>query len=294
MANQNYRGSELPYRCPLRLVAPLSVFHLLTSTSPVNAALDALTAAVDTIATDAGALISAPMADVHNAVKNVAMAAITVQQAHTDLCASIGATAQALAPAPTTQAAPLTFPAAMPPSFTCVVGPWIAGYLYSVVPLGLLAAIPDLGEKWFVITRGKYVGLTKNSAISLAAVTGVSTGLSEKFSHQADALDHFNAALATDAVAVLVYITSPFLTFLLSTTIPHHATTPSHPPLYPAPSSHILRTDIRPRGLLNTGLRIANDVVCASRESTLSRRVERALPSPSRKLSASLCVPALI
>ncbi|KAJ7678209.1 hypothetical protein DFH06DRAFT_1316989 [Mycena polygramma] len=40
---------------------------------------------------------------------------------------------------------------------------------------------------------------------------------------------------------------------------------PSHPPLYPAPSSHVLHTDTRPRGPSSTGLRIANDVVCASR-----------------------------
>ncbi|KAJ7601820.1 hypothetical protein DFH06DRAFT_1352006 [Mycena polygramma] len=81
-------------------------------------------------------------------------------------------------------------------------GPWVAG-LYDVIPAEPLRAIPDNGDKWYAITRGKYVGLTRNSAVSLNAVTGISTGLAEKHNSQADALDYFNAALATDAVAVI-------------------------------------------------------------------------------------------
>ncbi|KAJ7670621.1 hypothetical protein DFH06DRAFT_1124936 [Mycena polygramma] len=84
-------------------------------------------------------------------------------------------------------------------------GPWVAG-LYDVIPAEPLRAIPDNGDKWYAITRGKYVGLTRNSAVSLNAVTGISTGLAEKHNSQADALDYFNAALATDAVAVLVLV----------------------------------------------------------------------------------------
>jgi hypothetical protein len=81
--------------------------------------------------------------------------------------------------------------------------PWLSGYLYSVVPQSPLGPIPDNGEKWFAVTRGKYVGLTKNSAISLNGVTGISTALSERFNTQAEALSHFNAALGINAVAVL-------------------------------------------------------------------------------------------
>jgi hypothetical protein len=110
---------------------------------------------------------------------------------------------------------PAAPPAVPPPQPAAVVqpqsgtliqghGPWVAGILFTVIPRTALAAVADNGEKWFAITRGKYVGLTKNSAISLNAVTGVSTGLSEKFSSQADALNHFNAALVTGAVAVIV------------------------------------------------------------------------------------------
>ncbi|KAJ7022831.1 hypothetical protein C8F04DRAFT_1272129 [Mycena alexandri] len=81
-------------------------------------------------------------------------------------------------------------------------GPWVTGTLYGVVPLGPITAIPDSNEKWFAITRGRYVGLTINSAISLNAVTGVPSGLSERFNSQAEALQHFNAALAAHAIAV--------------------------------------------------------------------------------------------
>ncbi|KAJ7846659.1 hypothetical protein B0H13DRAFT_2362900 [Mycena leptocephala] len=82
-------------------------------------------------------------------------------------------------------------------------GPWIAGSLYDVVPAAPLRAIPDNGEKWYAITRGKYVGLTKNSVVSLNAVTGISTSLSEKHGSQSEALDHFNSALGINAIAVI-------------------------------------------------------------------------------------------
>ncbi|KAJ7707283.1 hypothetical protein B0H16DRAFT_1746504 [Mycena metata] len=81
-------------------------------------------------------------------------------------------------------------------------GPWVTGTLYGVVPLAPLTAIPDDHEKWFAITRGRYVGLTTNSAISLNAVTGVPSGLSDRLSSQAEALHHFNTALAAHAIAV--------------------------------------------------------------------------------------------
>jgi hypothetical protein len=81
--------------------------------------------------------------------------------------------------------------------------PWVAGLLYGVIPGASLTSIPDNGGKWFAITRGKYIGLTQNSAISLNAVTGISTGLSEKFGSQADALNHFNGAHHTGSLAVI-------------------------------------------------------------------------------------------
>lgn len=81
--------------------------------------------------------------------------------------------------------------------------PWIAGHLYSVVPPVALSAVPDNSGKWFAITRGQYIGLTQNSAISLNAVSGFSTALSEKFNNQGEALSHFNSARASGALAII-------------------------------------------------------------------------------------------
>jgi hypothetical protein len=89
------------------------------------------------------------------------------------------------------------------PPFIRTSGPWLAGLLFGVTPQSAIVAVPDDGGKWFAITRGRYVGLTKNSAISIHAVTGISGGLSDKCSLQAEALDHFNSALSLGAVAVI-------------------------------------------------------------------------------------------
>lgn len=88
--------------------------------------------------------------------------------------------------------------------FIRTAGPWVAGTLYGVIPHAPLTAVPDRNEKWFSITRGKYVGLTTNSAISLNAVTGVPGGLSDRCNTQAEALQHFNDALGVNAVALIV------------------------------------------------------------------------------------------
>ncbi|KAJ7130584.1 hypothetical protein C8R44DRAFT_872372 [Mycena epipterygia] len=56
-------------------------------------------------------------------------------------------------------------------------GPWVAGTLYNVVPPTPLAAVPDNSEKWYAITKGRYVGLTTNSSISSNGVSGVSNAL---------------------------------------------------------------------------------------------------------------------
>jgi hypothetical protein len=84
-------------------------------------------------------------------------------------------------------------------------GPWIAGTLYGVVPETDLVAIADNSEKWYAITRGKYVSVTTNSAISLNATVGISSGLSDKCSSQAAALLHFNSARQINAIAVIAW-----------------------------------------------------------------------------------------
>ncbi|KAJ7238447.1 hypothetical protein C8J57DRAFT_1246520 [Mycena rebaudengoi] len=86
-----------------------------------------------------------------------------------------------------------------------LVGPWEAGVLYGIIPLQpLMPVLPDTNDKWYAITCGKYVGLTHNSAISLAAVTGVSQGLHNHYLSQTVALAAFNGALAAFAVEVIL------------------------------------------------------------------------------------------
>ncbi|KAJ7887723.1 hypothetical protein B0H13DRAFT_1888765 [Mycena leptocephala] len=175
----------------------------LGATSPaVNVALSAFSTTMDALIGHVAAISSAPVCQMANTVGSIIAAADAVQQAHQNLVAAVLAVAT-LVPAPPSNAhVGAANSGSGPGSFLRTTGPWIAGALYSVVPQAPLAAVPDNGDKWFSITRGKYVGLTKNAAISLKAVTGVSTGLSEKHNSQADALDNFNSALATDAVAV--------------------------------------------------------------------------------------------
>ncbi|KAJ7860161.1 hypothetical protein B0H13DRAFT_2355767 [Mycena leptocephala] len=63
-------------------------------------------------------------------------------------------------------------------------------------PRGPLAIVPDNGEKWYAITKGRYVGVTNNLAIADAAVTRVSHALCASYSSQVDAVAAFNQALS--------------------------------------------------------------------------------------------------
>ncbi|KAJ7635970.1 hypothetical protein DFH06DRAFT_1336118 [Mycena polygramma] len=143
--------------------------------------------------------VASALATVNDAANNVNAARVDF------VAAGAAAAAAAHISGPVAPVAPVAQPAppmvSQPVTHIRAHGPWEAGVLYTVVPQLPLSGVPDFGEKWFAITRGSYVGLTKNSAISLSAVTGVSTALSEKFNTQLDALNHFNAALITGAVA---------------------------------------------------------------------------------------------
>ncbi|KAJ7922182.1 hypothetical protein B0H13DRAFT_2317791 [Mycena leptocephala] len=123
---------------------------------------------------------------------------------------SIGAAAvsQALSTAAAKEAADAAAAAApaapaAPVPFVQSTGPWIAGSLFNVVPAAPLAAVPDNGEKWYAITKGKYVGLTPHNLLSSGAVMGVSSALQNSYTHQADALAAFNLALTGGLVHVL-------------------------------------------------------------------------------------------
>ncbi|KAJ7601973.1 hypothetical protein DFH06DRAFT_1343555 [Mycena polygramma] len=167
----------------------------------IQQSLDVLSAAVDTLSGCTSSLVATSMLDMGDAIGSVVAAADAVRRAQEDVDAAF----KALGPLPTSAqaAAPPPFVPVPTNTFIRSTGPWNAGVLYSVIPAAPLSAVPDNGGKWHAITRGKYIGLTQNSAVSLNAVTGISTGLSQKFSNQADALNSFNAALATSALAVV-------------------------------------------------------------------------------------------
>ncbi|KAJ7923741.1 hypothetical protein B0H13DRAFT_2316097 [Mycena leptocephala] len=171
----------------------------------VNAALAALNTAVDALTVQCDSprynlyvrecvvssnplhsVLTAPV--VAAALDGVNTATDLVQQAQSDLSAVVIALYAVPAPA-----APTVMSQGNPSGqFIRMGAPWVAGLLYGIIPGASLTSVPDNGGKWFAITRGKYIGFTQNSAISLNAVTGISTGLSEKFGSQADALNHFN------------------------------------------------------------------------------------------------------
>ncbi|KAJ7026092.1 hypothetical protein C8F04DRAFT_1268564 [Mycena alexandri] len=165
-----------------------------------HATLDGLAVAVDSMGAAVASLASASIADMPTIIANVTAASQAVTAAAAQVTAAAApdaAPAVASAPSPSAPAA-----AASPPLIR-TSAPWLAGSLYAVVPNAPLGAVADNGEKWFAITRGRYIGLTTNAAIAINATGGVSGGLGPKFSSQMEALDHFNSALSLHAVAVI-------------------------------------------------------------------------------------------
>ncbi|KAJ7436812.1 hypothetical protein B0H11DRAFT_1936409 [Mycena galericulata] len=118
-----------------------------------------------------------------------------LSQAATAMAHASGA---APAPAPTVQA-PATGAAPAPATGGGIrmTGPWVAGRLYSVVPTGPLTAVPDNAEKWFAITKGRYIGVTNSAAIADGAVSRVSNSLRAGYGSQSEALQAFNDTLAS-------------------------------------------------------------------------------------------------
>ncbi|KAJ7848682.1 hypothetical protein B0H13DRAFT_2361768 [Mycena leptocephala] len=163
----------------------------------LSSALQALESSVDGLTNATALLLTTPLSEIFTVLAGINHASEAVTAAAGDVQVAIAATASPSAAPVVTGPNP-----SLPASALGSNGPWIAGVLYSVTPLAPLAPVGDNGEKWFAITRGRYVGLTKNSAISLNAVTGISSGLSDKLASQAEALDHFNSALELGAVVV--------------------------------------------------------------------------------------------
>ncbi|KAJ6452136.1 hypothetical protein C8R47DRAFT_1329545 [Mycena vitilis] len=86
------------------------------------------------------------------------------------------------------------------------VGPWEAGYVYSVVPPEHLAAVPVTNDEiWYCILVGKFVGVTQNNLLALKAVQGISNNSMRSWATLDLALDTFNDALDGDLVEVRLY-----------------------------------------------------------------------------------------
>ncbi|KAJ7266203.1 hypothetical protein C8J57DRAFT_1718152 [Mycena rebaudengoi] len=84
------------------------------------------------------------------------------------------------------------------------VGPWVVEGLYLVVPSGPLTAIIDDGEEhlWYSITKGRYVGVTTVNALTMAAVTRVSSASMISHKTQASAMSSFNTLRSLGLVEI--------------------------------------------------------------------------------------------
>ncbi|KAJ7456839.1 hypothetical protein B0H11DRAFT_2243719 [Mycena galericulata] len=139
------------------------------------------------------------------ASSDAAEASASPMVADANEAAADGSSAPA-SPAPTGSAAAPAGSAVTPTARTGLqsTGPWIVGELYNVVPGGPLALVPDRGEKWYAITKGRFVGVTNNSAFADGAVSRVSNALRGHYDTQAEAATVFNDALASGLGIVAV------------------------------------------------------------------------------------------
>ncbi|KAJ7038542.1 hypothetical protein C8F04DRAFT_1179560 [Mycena alexandri] len=169
----------------------------MTQTSSTQGALGTATPSVEANAAEAAASVDAGMtiSPAHRAHQsdvalqgNIPSGAV---QAYSML--SIAANVLATAAGAPPQPSPVTTLASQGLQFT---GPWIAGAVYGVVPGGPLTMIPDNGERWYAIARGRYLSVTNSATIADGAVTRVSHGLRISYNSQQDAVNAFNQALA--------------------------------------------------------------------------------------------------
>ncbi|KAJ6551554.1 hypothetical protein B0H19DRAFT_1264213 [Mycena capillaripes] len=136
--------------------------------------------------------VAAPWTTSSTAAAQPIVAASPGSAAHAFHMLSVAANAlAAAAPAET----PVGVPAPAPTGIQ-YHGPWVASAIYDVIPTGPLATVPDNGEKWYAITKGRYIGVTNSTAIADNAVTHVSHALRTSYSSQVDAVRAFNDALA--------------------------------------------------------------------------------------------------
>ncbi|KAJ7034648.1 hypothetical protein C8F04DRAFT_1182927 [Mycena alexandri] len=111
-------------------------------------------------------------------------------------------------PTPSTPA-PKIFGAGLPAPLLTLMrteeGPFLANEVFSVAPSQPLAAIEEAvpAAEWYAITRGRFVGVVDQFALSAVAISGVAHNANKAYATQALALDAFNKALTWGGVQVV-------------------------------------------------------------------------------------------
>ncbi|KAJ7439804.1 hypothetical protein B0H11DRAFT_1934169 [Mycena galericulata] len=101
-------------------------------------------------------------------------------------------------PAPATSADPSTPEPTSLPATT-----WMAGELYNEVPTGHLTSVRDNGNGWYVVIRGRAIGVTQDNALALSAVLGVSNNAMRSHKTLSAAIFSFDHALDIGLVEIL-------------------------------------------------------------------------------------------
>ncbi|KAJ7649148.1 hypothetical protein DFH06DRAFT_1332169 [Mycena polygramma] len=115
------------------------------------------------------------------------------------------AASTAPAPAPATRTPPgAGLPAPLLALLRDADGPFLANEVFSAVPSQALGPIEEdvPAPEWYAITRGRFVGVVDQFALSAVAISGVAHGARKSYTTQALALDAFNKALTWGGVQV--------------------------------------------------------------------------------------------
>ncbi|KAJ7618966.1 hypothetical protein DFH06DRAFT_1342279 [Mycena polygramma] len=163
------------------------------------------------VATDAAEAAAPKALTLAEAFELLSMGAAAVSQASAAAAAAAArqdaadaAAAAAAAAAPAGAAAGGATPAPFVPPFVQSTGPWVVGSVYNVIPAAHLTGIDEVADKWYAITKGTYVGITKHNNLSSNATIGVSGSQQNGFPLQSDAITAFNTALDGGMVRVII------------------------------------------------------------------------------------------
>ncbi|KAJ7744431.1 hypothetical protein DFH07DRAFT_963656 [Mycena maculata] len=84
-------------------------------------------------------------------------------------------------------------------------GPYLANQVFSTVPAEPLTPIEEdvAAPEWYAVTRGRFVGVVDQFALSAVAISGVAHAARKAYTTQSLALDAFNQALTWGGVQVV-------------------------------------------------------------------------------------------